>query len=135
MRSSCLELVALVHHFLDHGAHLCLSEAVAAILVPDVEDLSELLLLLKGPLAIDCLRVDTESMEEVLGHDGELIESEKAILIGVITIKELLEALDDLFLLCSDALFLLLLFFVDEIIELHGSMSVNSDDLGLVGFE
>jgi hypothetical protein len=124
-----------VHHFLDHGAHLCLGEAVAAILIPDIEDLSELLLLLKGPLAIDCLRVDTESMEEVLGHDGELIESEKAVLIGVITIKKLLEALNDLFLLCSDALFLLLLFFVDEIVELHGFIRVNSDHLGLVCFE
>jgi hypothetical protein len=92
------------------------------------------LLLLKGPLAIDCLRVDTESMEEVLGHDGELIESEKAVLISVITIKQLFEALNDLFLLCSDALFLLLLFFVDEIVELHGFISVNSDHLGLVCF-
>jgi hypothetical protein len=135
MRSSYLKLIALVHHFLHHGAHLCLGEAVAAILIPDIEDLSELLLLLKGPLAIDCLRVDTESMEEVLGHDGELIESEKAVLIGVISIKQLLEALNDLFLLCSDALFLLLLFFVDEIVELHGFIGVNSDHLGLVCFE
>ena len=76
-----------MHHFLDHGAHLCLSEAVAAAHVPYMENLSELLLLVEGPLAIDCIRVDPESMEEVLGHDGELIESEKTVLIGVITIK------------------------------------------------
>lgn len=76
-----------MNHFLYHGAHLCLSEAVAAVLVPDIEDLSELLLLLKGPLAINCVRVDPESMEEVLGHYGELIESEKTVLVGVITIK------------------------------------------------
>lgn len=90
MRSSCFKLVALVHHFLDHGAHLSLGKAVAAILVPDIEDVSELLLLLKAPLAIDCLRVDTESMEEVLSHDGELIKGEKAVLIGIIAIKQLL---------------------------------------------
>ena len=75
MRSSSLELVTLVHHFLDHWAHLCFGEAVAAIFVKDIEDCSKFLLLLKGPLAIDCRRVDTESMEEVLGHNCELIES------------------------------------------------------------
>lgn len=101
MRSEFLKLVALGHHFLDHRAHLCLGETLAAILVPDVEDVFELFLLLSVPFAIDCLRVDTESLEEVLSHYGELIEREKAVLVGVISIKQLLEALNDLFLLCS----------------------------------
>lgn len=83
-----------MHHLFNHRTHLCLSQAVASIFVPYIEDLSKLFLLFNRPLAIDCLRVDAESMEEVLSHNSKLFEREKTVLISIITIKKLLESLD-----------------------------------------
>ncbi len=100
-RSLCFKLIALIHHFLNHGAHFGLGQAIAAILVKNIKDLSQLLLLLKTPFSINSLLIDTECMEEVLGHNGEFIECEQAILIGIIAIKQLFETLDDLLLLGS----------------------------------
>ena len=90
----------LGQHLLYYGPHLRLSQEVTGILVPLVEDFSQLSILFLCPLGDGGVRlIDTEGREEVLGHDRELVERELTVLVGVVLVKELLETLDDLFLL------------------------------------
>jgi len=74
-------------------------------------------------------------MEKVLCHNGELVEGKQPILVCVIMIKELFEPFNNLLFLGSHALLLLLLAFIDEIIELESAVCINCYNLSFVCFE
>lgn len=112
------EFESLLHHLFNNRSHLSLSQVVAAILVPFLEDFTKFHLLLCWSHPLDVFLINTESRKEVLRHDAELLELKHTVLVGVILVEKLFQALDKEFLLCCILLSLFFEGLVNEFIEL-----------------